>query len=195
MGGGLEIGEDESIWFGMGAAANPSRFSQSTLNTIHCRSHPMFIVPLTTQQSQLSRLFDGRLHHLFDSATSATSTPRSPALDVTESDDQYTVTLDLPGVAKEDVKVAVEGRVVTVKAQAAAPKPAAEVAADEPIQDLKKDPARVLYSERSAPRFARRFSLPLEVDQAEAGAKLEHGVLTLTLPKRVARSAAQITIN
>jgi HSP20 family molecular chaperone IbpA len=32
------------------------------------------------------------------------------------------------------------------------------------------------------------------VDQAESGAKLEHGVLTLTLPKRSARSAAQITV-
>jgi HSP20 family molecular chaperone IbpA len=37
--------------------------------------------------------------------------------------------------------------------------------------------------------------LPVEVDQQAALAKLDHGVLTLTLPKRGARNAAQITVN
>ncbi len=49
--------------------------------------------------------------------------------------------------------------------------------------------------ERSTTSYARTFTLPLEVDQAEAAARLEHGVLTLTLPKRGARSAAQIAVN
>jgi HSP20 family protein len=155
----------------------------------------MFIVPLNTQQRHLSRLIEGSLDHFFGSATPAESAARSPALDVAESDTNYTVTLDLPGVAKEDVKVAVEGRVVTVNAQASQTAAPGVTAADAASSDVKKDADRVLYRERSAPRFARRFSLPLEVDQAEAGAKLEHGVLTLTLPKRVARSAAHITIN
>ncbi len=155
----------------------------------------MFVVPLTHQQRHLSRLIEGSLDHFFGNAASAESAPRSPALDVAESDTNYTVTLDLPGVAKEDVKVAVEGRVVTINAQAAQPVSSGAAAADAATSDVKKDADRVLHRERSAPRFARRFSLPLEVDQAEAGAKLEHGVLTLTLPKRVARSAAQITIN
>jgi HSP20 family protein len=155
------------------------------------------VVPLTHQQRHLSRLIEGSLDHFFGATSAPENTARSPALDVTESDTNYTVTLDLPGVAKEDVKVAVEGRVVTVNAQASQPTPQAATAAtaDDGTCEAKKDADRVLHRERSAPRFARRFSLPLEVDQAEAGAKLEHGVLTLTLPKRVARSAAQITIN
>jgi HSP20 family protein len=41
----------------------------------------------------------------------------------------------------------------------------------------------------------RSFTLAAEVDQTEAQAKLENGVLTLTLPKRGARSAAQLTVN
>jgi HSP20 family protein len=159
----------------------------------------MFIVPFTTPQRQLSRLFEARLDHFFDSAASAENTARSPALDVAESEEQYTVTLDMPGVAKEDVKVAVEGRVVTINAQTAQPKSQPEAGpSDAPNggpSETKKNTHRLLYRERQAPRFARRFTLPLEVDQAEAGAKLEHGVLTLTLPKRVARSAAQIAIN
>jgi HSP20 family protein len=53
----------------------------------------------------------------------------------------------------------------------------------------------VVYRERTATRYARTLTLPAEVDQAGAGAKLEHGVLTLTLPKRGASRAAQISVN
>ena len=43
---------------------------------------------------------------------------------------------------------------------------------------------RVLYAERSVASYARSFTLPVEVDQAESSAKMEHGVLTLQLAKR-----------
>jgi HSP20 family protein len=155
----------------------------------------MFVFPVThhqhQQQRQLSRLIEGSLDHFFGNAASAESTARSPALDVAESDTNYTVTLDLPGVAKEDVKVAVEGRVVSITAEPVGATEDASSAGDE----TKPAADRVIYRERAARRFARRFSLPVEVNQAQAGAKLEHGVLTLTLPKRVANGAAQITIN
>jgi HSP20 family protein len=62
-------------------------------------------------------------------------------------------------------------------------------------QEERKDGERVVYRERSVSSYARTFTLPLEVDQTEAGARLEHGVLTLTLPKRGARNAAQITVS
>ena len=94
----------------------------------------------------------------------------------------HAVKLDMPGVTKEDVKIAVEGRQVTVHAQTT-------------HVEEKKDGERLLYRERAASRYARTFTLPVEVDQGEAAARLEHGVLTLTLPKRSARSAAQIPVN
>jgi len=88
----------------------------------------------------------------------------------------------MPGVAKDDIKVSVEGRKVSLQAQSQR-------------SDEKKDGERVLYRERSAASYARSFTLPVEVDQAESGARLEDGVLTLTLPKRHVRAAAQITVN
>jgi HSP20 family protein len=146
----------------------------------------MFVVPFTTtlrhDPRQFARLVDDRLDHFFGATAERAQAARSPALDLVESDAGYTVTLDMPGVAKEDVKVAVDGRVVTINAQT-------QVSAEARAGD------KLIHRERSASRYARSFSLPLEVDQADAVAKLEHGVLTLTLPKRVARSAAQITIN
>jgi HSP20 family protein len=143
----------------------------------------MFLVPVSRDSRQLSRLFDDTFERFFGApATTDESSTRSPALDVAESDRGYTVKLEMPGVAKEDVKVSIEGRQVTVQAQSQR-------------TDEKKEGDRIVYRERSMSSYARTFTLPMEVDQAESGAKLEHGVLTLTLPKRGARSASQIAVD
>jgi HSP20 family protein len=134
----------------------------------------MFIVPFTHPSVRFARNVD-RFFNADDSA-------RSPALDLAETDTGYEVTLDVPGVAKQDVKVTIEGRRVTVQAQTER-------------SEEKNDGDRVVYRERAAARFARSFTLPVELDQDASGAKLDNGVLTLTLSKRAARNGAQITVN
>ncbi|MGQ3050586.1 MAG: Hsp20/alpha crystallin family protein [Roseateles sp.] len=107
---------------------------------------------------------------------------RTPALDVSEDAEGYQVTVDMPGVAKEAVRVRVEGRQVhieTATEQAAAP----------------TDGSRLLYRERRAARYARSFSLPAEIDQQQSAAVFKNGVLTLTLVKRVAQNGGQLTVN
>ncbi|MBX3634357.1 MAG: Hsp20/alpha crystallin family protein [Rubrivivax sp.] len=147
----------------------------------------MFLVPFTRNASEFSRglerLFDEPFERWLAPALSAEGEgARRPALDLTESDRAYTVKLDLPGVAKEDVKVSVEGSRVTVQA---------ETRKDQE----KKEGDRVVYRERSVSSFARSFTLPGEVDSAEAGARLADGVLTLTLPKRAGKSGSQIAVS
>jgi len=120
-----------------------------------------------------------RVLRQFDAAIDTT---RTPALDVSEDDKAYSVTVDMPGVAKEAVKVRIEGRRVhieTATAEAAAP----------------TDGSRVLYRERRAASYARSFSLPVEIDQAQSQARFENGVLTLNLVKRVAENGGQLTVN
>lgn len=155
----------------------------------------MFIVPVTRSLSRANghardfgvvfdRLFDETFDRVFGGVR-AESAPqaRTPALDVVETETQYTVTVDLPGVAKEDVKVAIDGQRVSIEAQAAA------AAAD------KQDGERVVYRERPAVRYQRSFTLPVEIDQAASQARLEHGVLSLVLAKKLKPAAAQLTIN
>jgi HSP20 family protein len=147
----------------------------------------MFYVPMTRSASDLARsfdrLFDDRFERFFaPTAQGGDAQARIPALDVSESERAYTVTLDLPGVAKEDVKVAIEGRRVHIEAQTRK-------------DEAKKEGDRVVYRERSTSSFARSFSVAAEVDQAESSAKLEHGVLTLTLAKRGAPASAHIAVN
>ena len=119
----------------------------------------MFIVPLPRSSALASTYWFN------------TPARRSPAVDVAESDTAYTVTLDLPGIAKEDVKVSIDGRRVDIEAQAAK-------------SDERNDSDRIVYRERAASRYARSFTLPAELDEAQSTAKLENGVLSLTLTKR-----------
>ncbi len=94
-----------------------------------------------------------------------------PAMDVSESELGYSLSFDLPGIVKEQVKVSIDGRKVSVEA---AP---AEAAAE-------TEGARVVYRERSAPRFARSVTLPVELDASTSKARFANGVLTLTLVKK-----------
>ena len=143
----------------------------------------MFLVPFSRDARQLSRLFDVSFERLFGNAVAPEGVAsRSPALDVAETDRDYTVKLEMPGVTKDDIKVSVEGRQVTVQAESQR-------------NEEKKEGERLVHRERSTTSYERTFTLPAEVDQAEAGAKLNHGVLTLTLPKRGARAAARINVN
>lgn len=109
-------------------------------------------------------------------------TPRSPALDISEDDNAYRVSVDMPGVTKSAVQVRVEGRRVhieTASEEAAAP----------------TDGSRLLYRERRATRYARSFALPQEINQNASQARFENGVLSLTLVKRVAENGGQLTVN
>jgi HSP20 family protein len=145
----------------------------------------MFVVPLPharrvgSQHRAIDRLFDESFDRLFGGSSSG---KRTPAMDVAETDTAYTIVLDVPGVAKDQLKVSVEGRRVSIETIEA---PAAEAKAGE----------RALYRERSAPRYARTVSLPAEVDQTASQARFENGVLTLTLAKKVPTGATQLTVN
>lgn len=119
-----------------------------------------------------------RVLRQFDAAESA----RTPALDISEDDQAYNVTVDMPGVAKNAVKVRIEGRRVHIETQVS------EAAAP-------TDGSRVLYRERRAASYARSFSLPVEIDRGLSQARFENGVLTLRLVKRVADNAGELTVN
>ena len=123
----------------------------------------------------LDRIFD-------DGAVAArTDATRAPALDVRETKTAYVVTVDLPGVSKEQVKVSIEGKRVRIEAEVK-------------TEEEKKDGDRVIYSERKVSSFARSFALPVAVKEEDSQAKLENGVLELTLPKQVT-AAKQLTVN
>jgi len=108
-------------------------------------------------------------------------TPSQIKVDVKEDDTAYTVHAEVPGVPKDDIHVSVDGNVVSLRAEVRQ-------------HDEKKDGEKVLRSERYFGAVARSFQLPMELDVAQAKARCDNGVLTLTLPKKQETSAQRLAI-
>ena len=138
----------------------------------------MFLVPLSPASRSLSRF--ARIAACGSDSLDAGQ--RCPALDVAETQGGYNVSVDLPGVAKQDVKIAIDGRHISVSAQAQ-------------HEDSKADGGRLIYRERATASFARSFTLPEEIDQDASQAKLDSGVLSLTLAKKRTAAAQQLVVN
>lgn len=105
----------------------------------------------------------------------------SPRLDVRESDQAFEVKAELPGVKKDDVKVTIERQRVTIEGESKR-------------EQEQREGENLLYSERRSTSFMRSFVLPVEVDEANAQARIEDGVLSLTLPKKQGSAATRVSI-
>jgi HSP20 family protein len=96
------------------------------------------------------------------------------------------------------VDVAIEGRNVSVKAatpptSASSTEPKADAEATAHTDGAVAD--RVVYRERASTAIARSFTLPVELDESQSSAKLDNGVLTLTLAKKREAQRMKITVN
>lgn len=90
--------------------------------------------------------------------------------DVAEDEHEYTVKIDVPGMSKDDIHLSYTDGILTISAHRSTFK-------DD--SDKKKN---LLRQERSEGSVSRSFSLP-NVDKKGISAKLDGGVLTVTLPK------------
>ena len=102
-------------------------------------------------------------------------------LDVSEDDNNYVVRADVPGVKKEDIKIDIDGNVVSISAEMKRTKE-------------EKKGENVVHSERYEGKVFRSFSLDRNIDEARAQAKYSDGVLELTLPKKGNGSGKRLTV-
>jgi HSP20 family protein len=117
-------------------------------------------------------------------------------MDVTESANEFVVHAEMPGVAKDDIAVQIDGNKVRISAEV---KRSHEVKTNDGngTTEVKapESAERVLRSERYYGAVARSFALAVEVDEEKSVAKFENGVLTLTLPKKAAAPAKRLAIH
>lgn len=102
-------------------------------------------------------------------------------IDLSEDDDAYTVKAELPGVSKDDIKIEIDGKQVSISAEVKREKE-------------EKKGKITLRSERYHGMQYRSFTLGQYVDDSKAEAKYQDGVLELKLPKKngAARKAIKI---
>ena len=103
-------------------------------------------------------------------------------IDVTKTDDTYTVKAEMPGVKKDDINVSIDGSQITISGEVKKEK-----------EERKGEQA--IRSERYYGRVSRSFALPLEVDEAKSTANYADGVLQLTLPTKARAGGKKLTVN
>ena len=133
----------------------------------------------TPFQSDFDRLVGG----FFDAPAARgpmTSRRWIPAMDMAESPDGYTLRVDLPGVADEDLAIQFDDGVLTISGHREATKRTGE--------------GGYLRVERSAGQFSRSLRLPEGTDAKAVSAVLDRGVLEVTIPKPEERKPQKIEI-
>ena len=92
---------------------------------------------------------------------------RQKSCAIEQDDKSYTLTFDVPGIAKDQLNIGIEGSIVRIETKEGAPR-----------------------------QYREAYELPQDIDVASSEAKLEHGVLTLKLGKQVPVSrVTELTIN
>jgi HSP20 family protein len=122
-------------------------------------------------------LFNSRLGRVFEEALQSWATPEGgsltsawwPACDVFEDKESIKIVVEIPGVKPEDVKLSLENNLLTIRG--------------EKRQAAEEQTERVHRYERSYGSFERAFALPSTVDPDRILAAVDHGILTVTLPK------------
>ena len=128
------------------------------------------MMPMMRNSAWLPTVFND----IFDNTFVPKANCTAPAINVKENDKAYTVELAAPGMKKEDFNVHIndEGNLIIKMEQK---------------QEKKEEDKSVRYLRRefSYSKFEQTLILPDDVDKEKISAKVEHGVLTVELPKLV----------
>jgi HSP20 family protein len=103
-----------------------------------------------------------------------------PAMDMKETDNEVTASIELPGLSRDDIKVSVKNDMLTVSGEK---------------KETVDDKDNVHRVERSYGYFKRSIVLPAEVDSEKVKATFKDGVLKVTLPKTESKKIKEIPIS
>lgn len=129
--------------------------------------------PFQSVRNEIDRVFDGFLGRRSGEAGglfAQRAMPVMPSIDVAENEAAIRIEAELPGMAEGDVDVSLKDGVLSIQGE------------KKSERDETKDDVHL--TERSYGRFQRSFRVPDTVDQDQIEAKMENGVLHITLPKR-----------
>lgn len=125
------------------------------------------LVKYRPRTNTLFRNFDSVLNRFFDDGFDTGSS--TPAVDVHEDENQFTLEAEMPGMTDKDVDINVENNMLTISSKK-----------EEEKEEEKKG---YVLKERRRSSFSRSFMLPKNVDAGKIEASMKNGVLNLTIPK------------
>jgi HSP20 family protein len=133
---------------------------------------------LSSLQTEMNRLFNAA----FDSPSAANNPARrwTPAMDLMETDEEFVLRADLPGMSESDVSVELEDNVLTVSGER---------------KTEHEDKREGFYRmERAFGSFSRSLTLPKGVDPEAVSAQFDRGVLEVRIQKPAQRKPRKISI-
>jgi HSP20 family protein len=125
-----------------------------------------FILRHNPSAAMLSSWFDRMLGDPSTEADQELLYRLQPRMDISEEENQYMISMDIPGLTKADISIKVENGTLKVEGER---------------KDERK--GKHHHAERAYGKFIRSFSLPDDVDSAKIEAKVDNGVLELKMPK------------
>jgi len=132
---------------------------------------------ISSLQSEMNRLFNAA----FDTPAAGGSRRWAPPMDLLETDEQFVLRADLPGMGESDVNIELEDNVLTVSGERQAEH-----------EEKGEGFHRV---ERAFGSFSRSLTLPKGVDPEGVAAAFDRGVLEVRIPKPEQRKPRKITIS
>ena len=140
--------------------------------------------PGTSLQNEMdllfSRLMEGHgmrpkaMDYFFGQA--AHETLLRPKVDINASDQEYTISVEIPGIKQDDIKLEIKDNCLTI--------------AGEKRQEAEDKSKGYYRMERSYGTFQRRLSLPEDADNEDIDARFSDGILTIRLPRKENSTAA-----
>ncbi len=109
----------------------------------------------------------------------------TPKVDVKEEKEAYIMDMDLPGKTDKDINIEFKNNVLTISS---------EEKSDRKEKKEEKEESKYLIKERSYSKFTRSFSLPDDVNSEKIAAKVENGVLHITMPRKAIAAPRRIAI-
>jgi HSP20 family protein len=120
-------------------------------------------------QRDMNRVFDAHYPSLFDEQELTAAKSWVPTVEVEEDDKSFSISVDLPGVEPEAIEVTAHDNYLRIKGE----------------RESKSEDKQLKRTERVYGSFIREFTLPNNADLESISAKSNHGVLELTIPKKV----------
>jgi HSP20 family protein len=107
---------------------------------------------------------------LFDNGDFIGRTLKVPAVNIKETKDDFSLSLAVPGMKKDDFKIDMEGNMITISC--------------EKEESKEEKEAKYTRNEYNYTSFSRSFTLPDEINKEKIDARYEEGILKLVLPKK-----------
>ena len=124
------------------------------------------MTPVRNSQFWLPEVFND----MFDNNWMTSTRTTAPAVNVIENEKNYVVEVAAPGMEKQDFTISLEDEQLVI--------------AMEKKEDSKQDSAHYLRREFNYASFKQAYVLPDDVMVENVSAKMENGILTITLPKK-----------